>query len=101
LQIAKIIFSSQFLDCEASRPKQFFLEEEKTEKRAIPFLGANLSPVTSSNVCKTAFEKAFNEQGLIKNMASEMVKAGLQIFGWASLDTLLYNNGKLFNGRRT
>jgi hypothetical protein len=63
-------------------------------------LGVNLSPATSSNVWKTAFEKAVDEQGIINNMAGDIVKAGLRVFGWASLDTLLYHNGKIFSGRR-
>ena len=43
------------------------------------------------NWWKTAWEKQFNEQNLFNNMAGDALKAVLRIWGWLTLDVLLYH----------
>ena len=43
------------------------------------------------DIWKTAWDKQFKEQNLFNDMAGDALKAVLRIWGWLTLDVLLYH----------
>ncbi len=77
------------------------ISESKTKAaKAFGLFNIELTPATSTNVWKTAIERQLQEQGLINNMAGDVVKAVTRVWGWLVLELLLYQGENLLTVSR-
>ncbi len=54
----------------------------------------------SFQVWKVAFERNLAEQSFYNAAAGDVIKAAARVWGWVTLDLLLYQGENLFNNRK-
>ena len=54
-----------------------------------------LTPATSGNVWKSAWEKNLGQQNLLNNVVKEILNAFSRILGWVALDLAFYGTSNL------
>ena len=68
--------------------------DSQESRRLIPFTNVELKKVEDQeNVWQDSFGNVMKESAIYKNMAGDLVKAVLRVWGWLSLDLLLYGPG--------
>ena len=63
----------------------------------LPLSDLELQSAEGTDFWKTAWEKNLSEQNIYNQMVGWPLKAALRVFGWFTLDMLLYGGRTLFN----
>ena len=64
----------------------------------LPLSDLELQSAEGTNIWKTAWEKNLSEQNIFNQIVGWPIKAGLRMFGWLTIDMLLYGGRTLFSG---
>ena len=71
-------------------------DADTKEERVVPFTNVKLNKLEKpEDAWKDGWESTLKESSIYKNMAGDALKAILRIWGWLSLDLVLYGPGTI------